>query len=478
MLKTILTIVLALAVVASFAIVGTPSVSAAELIPNGDFSSAEGWIICSDDDTPQTTTIAITGGQAVYSAGAPAWIGLKRVLSVVQGETYTVTLDAKIETGSPGIQVELAGATWYDGTATQVNIPGNFNYFNEDLGTLKEDCSATFVAQSDTVTIRFKNKQGNTVGYLDNISVTGAAPAGGSGDTGSGDTGSGDTGSGDTGSGDTGSGDTGSGDTGSGDTGSGDTGSGDTADQFGTKEDGMEWNGNAWLYPEIPGEDGFPNFDFSQGLRYWGLKTDGCGTHPSEIAEVSEDGVIKFSFDRENGGLQSAKFRDDRLQPGDKVTLIYDIRGEANVSIRINQVIQGGWLSGPPDWLVIGEEATDWSTCYSNPAWAAPGAVQQNPDGNYVYQVILECSDPGPVEFEIRNLRMAKYVDGKFYDLDTGNEIVIGEDSGDSGDGSGSNSGDGSGSGSAGTGEALPIALASVMVAAGAAIVIAKKVRG
>ena len=195
-------------------------------------------------------------------------------------------------------------------------------------------------------------------------------------------------------------------------------------DPFGTQEKGisMATYDNGYQFPVVEDQQGHPNLNFSQGFKYWGLNDKKVmkAEYASDVATLT-DGVLKLHFEGQYGGLQAAPFRDDRIKIGDKICMVYEWRGESNVNVRINQM-GIGWLSGNPIHLYIGDELTDWSLSYSDPINVTPGVVMESPDGDYKYSVMIENGDPGMIDFEIRNIQVARFVDGKLFTLD-GKEI-------------------------------------------------------
>ena len=136
---------------------------------NGDFSNgSEGWVICTDDGTVVTETIAIADGKAVFTPGSRPWVNLKQTFLVESGATYNIAFDIALE--SDGVQFVVNGGK-FDGTWNEANFPGHFG-ISADGTTQKVKATVIVDEGSEQLTITFKNRNGACVGWIDNITVT------------------------------------------------------------------------------------------------------------------------------------------------------------------------------------------------------------------------------------------------------------------------------------------------------------------
>ena len=225
---------------------------------------------------------------------------------------------------------------------------------------------------------------------------------------------------------------------------------------FGTAENGITVptgkTYNAYTVNNLSYAEGFNNGDFSSGLMYWGPYASSAWTEDTDATKyvdlVKEDSnsYIKFNTTEASKGIGSAVFTipKDKLSVGDNLVLVYDYQGTATcMKLGLNQKKNASGTNALSSNSYAGDlykatgTGTDvWNTAYTK-ASANKLAETAWSDGNlYCFRIEVETTTT-TCTGSIDNIRIAKVVDGKYYDLD-GTEMTFGT-SVDSGSNSGSN---------------------------------------
>ena len=241
------------------------------------------------------------------------------------------------------------------------------------------------------------------------------------------------------------------------------------ASYYGTPASGFNSNQTSSYPLRLKPVEGVQNLDFSDGFVYWSGRNagDGRGTVAADSFDLVTDGDNKYISVKEAGyvdTMRSALFRVDNVEVGDHLVIVYDakgadidrlrmvllqqhLRGENN-GVTYDEVTglydgsAGSATPGTPTYLVdvmAGRIALDelpapegWTTYVTdfNDAVIDPTTL-----GNarvciedIFLQVIVDRSNSvyagDKLDAAIDNIRIAKVVDGLYYDIATGEPIA------------------------------------------------------
>lgn len=129
----------------------------------------------------------------------------------------------------------------------------------------------------------------------------------------------------------------------------------DTMPYYGTEEDGIFIRENAMHdgMAKISAIDTYMNFDFSEGLKYWGPRYGQWG-YASEHATV-EDGVLKVTDENyQYEGLRSVKFRLPERAINQQIIFSCDIQSNVSVGYKLF-----GNVTETSDWINITQGTGD-----------------------------------------------------------------------------------------------------------------------
>ena len=211
----------------------------------------------------------------------------------------------------------------------------------------------------------------------------------------------------------------------------------DPADPYGTFEGGIDAGRNVInaTWEKINGPH---NLDFSEGLRYWTWMAP-AGVTVTKTTEVGsihkEDGYNYIKLNTANEqyvGFASYPFTLDGLaEEGDYLAIIYEWRGESSdFMVHMREERKGGqgdWVTDSYNTLYNAATTDDgWNTSVIS-AMKGLAASDQEP---YYYIGIQTNTPLNDCDTEFRNLRLVR-TNGlgedstKFWDLETGEEIVL-----------------------------------------------------
>ena len=226
-------------------------------------------------------------------------------------------------------------------------------------------------------------------------------------------------------------------------------------DKYGTYEDGLPKN---IITRESTPIDEINNLDFEQGFRYWGTYwNDSVASDFAEIVKENGNTYVKLKPNANDGsggfrGISTIAFYLDNVNVNDKLTLIYDYKGDTAFSVQLLQITKQGEYrrlvgAGPTANGNIKSNApngfsTTWGQIESSVV------ETQNANGKYAFYIIVAPVGNVNIESFIDNIRIVKRgtnqdfytLDGELYDPAGGSDDG-GKDPGDGGDDQG-NTGD------------------------------------
>lgn len=213
------------------------------------------------------------------------------------------------------------------------------------------------------------------------------------------------------------------------------------ATDWGTPEEGIiPTRANLSIY-HVPylETDGFPNFNFDQGFKYW---TSSCISgarlySPSQAAKLATEGentYIKLTPTEPYGNIHTVQFVDSRIKVDDALVIMYDWRnttGDANLQITLNQYFREspeklGSHNGTRLSDCGNGGITDLKVALNDDEWnTSMGRVYQpvqKPTGTdqAIYLSVGIESIVEVTETQVDNIRIAKFVKttGDVLDLD------------------------------------------------------------
>ena len=180
---------------------------------------------------------------------------------------------------------------------------------------------------------------------------------------------------------------------------------------FGTYEEGIipPIKSYTTYHNPVP-DDFFPNPDFEEGLMYW---TNPSAKKPTEVVKLITEGdntFIQITATEQYDGIESVRFRDDRIQVGDHLVTIYDWRGNAGHDIQVYlrqfDIIEKSRLTAHFKTIVEAEDENGWNTslCLSQyPVSRAPN------DGEIFFGLGAQAFQAPNCQTQIDNIRIGKF---------------------------------------------------------------------
>ena len=242
---------------------------------------------------------------------------------------------------------------------------------------------------------------------------------------------------------------------------------------------------------------GLLNGDFEKGLKYWGttVKSTNAGADLSGSIVTEANGNKYFqlsgNFESQWSGIKSCAIAIPKanVDTTAKYVLMLDVKGDETWQACLDTRFMTDGKGCTASRSTCTEIAVngDWAT-YITPECTLAGSTYTGSEtygtaaGDYVVYVRLNCNSDVTSKAGFDNLRIAKVSGSKYYDVFTGEEIVVTSTSTDSGSGSvtgsGTNTGTGNGTGantgsgtSATTGENVML-LAALLLLSGAGILV------
>ena len=207
----------------------------------------------------------------------------------------------------------------------------------------------------------------------------------------------------------------------------------------GTREDGFTTEKGAvnGIKPHM----GFANGDFSQGLKNW-TATGNPGDYASKRAEPKTEGdksYITLISEGNYEGILSRPFHIEGIEPGDKLVLMAEYRGDGKLQLVLEQANPTNYdntcRANGIKPLYTARNPENWSIGVSNTHMVVqsyntdPGAVALYGEG-YCFTVRVQ-SDKDPVTSDIANVRIVKLLDDGSYETLDGEPIIIRDEDGD-----------------------------------------------
>ncbi len=241
------------------------------------------------------------------------------------------------------------------------------------------------------------------------------------------------------------------------------------ASYYGTPASGFNSNQTSSYPLRLKPVEGVQNLDFSDGFVYWSGRNagDGRGTVAADSFDLVTDGDNKYISVKEAGyvdTMRSALFRVENVEVGDHLVIVYDAKG-ADID-RLRMVLLQQHLRGEDNGVTYDEvtglydgsagSATPGTPTYLVDVMAGRIALDElpAPEGWTTYvtdfndavidpttlgnarvciediflQVIVDRSNSvyagDKLDAAIDNIRIAKVVDGLYYDIATGEPIA------------------------------------------------------
>ena len=215
-------------------------------------------------------------------------------------------------------------------------------------------------------------------------------------------------------------------------------------DVYGTEADGIT--------DALPGSkpilDGFDNFDFSQGYKYWGSACAQASEVKSQLPKkvtslkkYSNGNQLKLNYDGDSWkGIKTVKFYVDasKLTEGAYLTAMMEYKGNVPFTVGITQwelgddgtgykVLANQNVKQSGGHIVTASSKNGWNVAYTNAHNLVTLKDYTPDDGKIVLQVYVQRTGDGSnltVDDAtiIRNIRLVIAKSGKWYDLE-GNEI-------------------------------------------------------
>ena len=241
------------------------------------------------------------------------------------------------------------------------------------------------------------------------------------------------------------------------------------ASYYGTPASGFNSHQTSSYPLRLKPVEGVQNLDFSEGFVYWSGRNagDGKGTVAADSFDLVTDGDNKYISVKETGyvdTMRSALFRVENVEVGDHLVIVYDAKG-ADID-RLRMVLLQQHLRGEDNGVTYDEltglydgsagSATPGTPTYLVDVMAGRIALDElpAPEGWTTYvtdfndavidpttlgnarvciediflQVIVDRSNSvyagDKLDAAIDNIRIAKVVDGLYYDIATGEPIA------------------------------------------------------
>ncbi len=239
---------------------------------------------------------------------------------------------------------------------------------------------------------------------------------------------------------------------------------------YGTEEDGF--NSKYSSYPlALKPVDTIENLDFSDGFIYWSGRDAGAapytGTFASNSFALVTEGENKYITLTEDGyvnTMRTALFKVEGVHVGEKLVLVYDVKGADANKLRVTLLqhhLRGedqgvvydettglntdtsgkSATPGTPTYLVnnkvgraelVSANAAGWATFVTDYSDIISDPTQlggERPCTSDIYLQVVVDKAPSvlagdQLDVAIDNIRIAKVVDGMYYDVATGAEIA------------------------------------------------------
>lgn len=221
---------------------------------------------------------------------------------------------------------------------------------------------------------------------------------------------------------------------------------------FGTEENGIATPNNGNDMNNTGPSDGFLNGDFQQGLKYWGDTTKGETTTEVDLVTEGENKYIKLTPGAKYEGLKTCRIQiaGSKVAVGDQLVVVFDYKsgtiGTAksyDFQVKLEQRYpaagaNGMLINGSNDVVVKAATAANpWTTAYAKGTAkvierAEPSTSTYEGDV-FVFHIYLLAAAKLDVDLSLDNIRLAKLVDGKLYDLD-GQEMTFEDEAEETGD--------------------------------------------
>ena len=192
---------------------------------------------------------------------------------------------------------------------------------------------------------------------------------------------------------------------------------------YGYPETGMPAGNVCVLQPPT---SKFLNFDFSDGLKYWGSKRAFYGiTDIAEIVSEENNNFIRLKtgfktindFETTWAGFASCGFNisADKVKPGDKLTVVYDWNGDGSANVSLGQTglateYGRASISTSTVFDCIIENAQlnkDWLCSYAKPTDTVMEDATPN-DGFYTFYIWVRYNGSNTLPMDFDNFRIYK----------------------------------------------------------------------
>ena len=204
------------------------------------------------------------------------------------------------------------------------------------------------------------------------------------------------------------------------------------ADDYGTFEDGIYAGQNMANYKPLKDGTGFPNGDFEQGLRYWGVQRG--KDYPSKFVKLQEENgnhFIEFTPEKAWDGIYSTTASDVRVGPDEWVSVLFKYRGDNNFQIVLIQLLLTAdgktyserRLAIESKTVTIGSGTDGWNVCVLDPTQKTiePAAVDSKyDDPNYYFLYFVQAKSDPTILTQVDDIQLVKYnkTTGIINDLD------------------------------------------------------------
>lgn len=189
------------------------------------------------------------------------------------------------------------------------------------------------------------------------------------------------------------------------------------------------------------------NGDFEQGLKYWTTTESGSNVYPTKSGAIKTEGENKyFQFNGASGtafrGLRSVRIGvpKDKLNIGDNVVVLFDYLSDGTDKLQVKasqvQCAEGGSYTNTmvtsctvlkpattkSNWKTLATQMTSGSIVTSNVTAAKEEGIAA---GDYAFYITVAVPGGDTCKSGIDNIRLAKFADKKYYDIETGKEITF-----------------------------------------------------
>ena len=173
----------------------------------------------------------------------------------------------------------------------------------------------------------------------------------------------------------------------------------------------------------------YKNLDFEEGFRYWGTYwNNSVASDFAEIVRENGNNSVKLKPNANDGsggwrGISTAAFYLDNVNVNDKLTLIYDYKGDTDFSVQLLQITKQGEYrrlvgAGPTaNGIINGNAPKGFSTTWGQ---IQNSVVADNTDdGKFAFYIIVAPTGNVNIESYIDNIRIVKRGTNRdFYTLD------------------------------------------------------------